>query len=347
MEALVYRGPGQAEVATISVPPLGPQEVLVRVAYCGVCGTDLHIMSGDGGWGVPGAVYGHEWSGEVVAVSPGPSRWSPGDKVVGGESTCGTCELCTTGRPSLCRNQEIELKPTSGGFSEYVKRHEDSLVAVSAGMDLRAAALAEPLAVALHGVTRSGAGAGDRVLVTGAGPIGLLTLAALMARGVSDVVVSEPVSARRAKVHQLGGTAVAPSELPAVASYIDVASAPFDAAIECSGTVAATEQALSQLRPGGRLVIVGSNFAPVPLDPLRVLVQELEIVGSRQYDADGFDDALALLRDGRVPWATIIEERQTPYEEFMSLVGHMQHGEVVGKPLVVSRSSTAGPAGKG
>jgi threonine dehydrogenase-like Zn-dependent dehydrogenase len=148
-------------------------------------------------------------------------------------------------------------------------------------------------------------------------------------------------------VFELGGTAVAPSELPEVTTYMDVAPAPFDVAIECSGTVAATEQALGQLRPGGRLVIVGSNFASVTLDPLRVLVQELEIVGSRQYDADGFDEALALLGDGRVPWAAIIEERHTPFEDFMSLVGHMQHGEVVGKPLVVSRSSGAAPSGKG
>jgi threonine dehydrogenase-like Zn-dependent dehydrogenase len=336
MRAVVYRGDETVEVADLSVPALGASEVLVRVAYCGVCGTDLHLVSGHGGWGTPGSVYGHEWSGEVAAVGSSVTRWAVGDRVVGGERPCGVCEFCRSGRTSLCTRQEIPSGPTLGGFAEYTKEHEDALFSVADRLNLRAAALAEPLAVAQHGVTRSGAGVNDRVLVTGGGPIGLLTVAALRATGVHDVTVSEPVPARRASVARVGATAVTPEDLPPVSSYIGVVPDPFDVAIECSGNVRATVQALEQLRPGGRLVIVGSNFDTVPIDPLRVLVQEVEITGARQYDADGFTVALQRLADHLVPTEDLLEEFDTPFENFGPLVQQMRRGEIARKPLVVS-----------
>jgi threonine dehydrogenase-like Zn-dependent dehydrogenase len=203
-------------------------------------------------------------------------------------------------------------------------------------MDLRTAALTAPLAVALHGVTRSDAKVGDRVLIAGGGPIGLLTLAALQAKGLSDVTVREPAAGRHSTIGRLGATVTTPSELEDVASYMSVVSAPHDIIIECSGTVAATTQGLTQLRSGGRMVIVGSNFGTVPLDPLRVLVQEAEIVGSRQYDANGFVDALAMLADPDFPHQLLLESTDTQFGDLMPLLAQMKRGEVAGKPLVVS-----------
>jgi threonine dehydrogenase-like Zn-dependent dehydrogenase len=203
-------------------------------------------------------------------------------------------------------------------------------------MDLRTAALAEPLAVALHGVTRSGATASGRVLITGGGPIGLLTLAALQARGLTDVTVSEPVPERHATVERLGATVTTPAALEEVKSYLDTVSAPYDVVIECSGTVAATTQGLTQLRRGGRLVIVGSNFGTVPLDPLRVLVQETEIVGSAEHDDHGFEDALDMLSDDAFPHEVLLEPTDTTFAGLMPLLRQMKRGAVAGKPLVVS-----------
>jgi (R,R)-butanediol dehydrogenase/meso-butanediol dehydrogenase/diacetyl reductase len=347
MRALIFRAPGDVAVSDLPVPPLAEHEVLVRVAYCGVCGTDIHIVYGEGGWGIPGSVYGHEWSGEVAGTGPQVTKWSVGDKVVGGDRTCGVCEFCTTGRRSLCPNIALPSGPTFGGFAEYVKSHEDELYRVGQNLDLRIAALAEPLAVALHGVTRSGIAAPQgttrvaRALVTGAGPIGLLTLAALRAKGISDVVVSEPSSVRRRRANKLGGIAVDPSELAAPAHYLATVPEPFDVVLECSGNSAATLQGLGQLRPGGRLVIVGVNFEPCTVDPMRVLVQELEMVGSRQYDSRGLDDALDLLRSGGVPAADILDDNDTDLADFLSLLSAMRAGEVAGKPLVVSSASSA------
>jgi 2-desacetyl-2-hydroxyethyl bacteriochlorophyllide A dehydrogenase len=239
--------------------------------------------------------------------------------------------------------------PTYGGFAEYVKTHEDELYRVGQDVDLRTAALAEPLAVALHGVHRSGIGPRSgterppRALVTGAGPIGLLTLAVLRAKGISDVVVSEPSATRRSRAGQLGGVAVDPAELTPPAHYLAAVPDPFDVVLECSGNGPATRQGLGQLRPGGRLVIVGVNFEPCMVDPMRVLVQELEIVGSRQYDANGLDGALELLDSGAVPAAEILDDTDTDMAEFLTLLSAMRAGEVAGKPLVVSSAGAGNP----
>lgn len=335
MRAAVYRGREALDVTEVPIPSIGDHDVLVRVAYCGVCGTDLHILFGHGDWGVPGSVYGHEWSGEVVDVGPNVTRWTVGDKVVGAERTCGACEFCLAGRPSLCRDPKLSSGSTSGGFAEYAVRHQDALFPVDSSMDLRAAALAEPLAVALHGVTRSCAETSDRVLVTGGGPIGLLTVAALVGQGFSDVFVSEPLPARRSKAEQLGASALSPADLPEIGHYMQVVSEPFDVAIECSGTVSATSQALDQLRPGGRLVIVGTNFDTVPFHPLRILVQELDIVGARQYDPNGFGNALSMLQHGSIAWRDVVEPSDTALGDVMRLFQEMRRGVVSGKPLVV------------
>jgi (R,R)-butanediol dehydrogenase/meso-butanediol dehydrogenase/diacetyl reductase len=179
--------------------------------------------------------------------------------------------------------------------------------------------------------------------VTGAGPIGLLTLAVLQAKGISDVVVSEPSAVRRRRATQLGAVAVDPAELSPPAHYLATVPDPFDVVLECSGNSAATQQGLGQLRPGGRLVIVGVNFEPCTLDPMRVLVQELEITGSRQYDASGLDGALELLNSGAVPAAEIIDNIDTDLADFLALLSAMKAGEVAGKPLVVTSAGTGDP----
>jgi 2-desacetyl-2-hydroxyethyl bacteriochlorophyllide A dehydrogenase len=340
MRALVFRGPGDVATDELPIPTLAEHEVLVRVAYCGVCGTDVHIVFGEGGWGVPGSVYGHEWSGEVVEVGSQVHRWQVGDKVVGGDRTCGFCDYCTSGRRSLCRNITLPTGPTYGGFAEYVKTHEDELYGVGEDLDLRSAALAEPLAVAMHGVTRSGLGSSGRALITGGGPIGLLALAALHAKGISEVVVSEPSRVRRRRIASLGGLALDPSELAGPANYLEIVPDPFDVVLECSGSGAATRQGLEQLRPAGRLVIVGVNFEPCIVDPLRMLVQELEMVGARQYDNNGLDDALDLLRTGAIPAPDILDDNDTDFADFLLLLSAMKGGEVAGKPLMVSSPQT-------
>src|SRR5262249_32277951 len=178
---------------------------------------------------------------------------------------------------------------------------------VPPGLSMRAAALAEPLAVALHGLTRGGVRDGQRVLVTGAGPIGALSVAAARARGVSDIVGSEPHPAPRALAARLGATAVAPDVLGKPRMPFDLVDDPFDVVLECSGHAAAMEAGLAQLKRGGTLVLVGAGMDRPRFDNNRILLNELVITGAFVYDPDGFPRALELLASPDFPTDLVIE----------------------------------------
>ena len=182
MLAAVYEGDQSVAVRTVPVPDPGPGQVLIEVSHCGICGSDLHFVVE--GWAArPGSVHGHEYSGVVAAIGPDVHGWAVGDRVVGGPGRgCGACRLCTDGLPHLCLNRDRPGEaPYQGAFATYKVLDAGTLFRIPDGLDLRAAALSEPVAVALRGVHRSHARPGDRVLVTGAGPIGLLTVAVLRA----------------------------------------------------------------------------------------------------------------------------------------------------------------------
>jgi len=245
MPAAVYHAPHDVRVELVPVPEVGPTDLLVEVAWCGVCGSDLHTILE--GWGKPGTIGGHEWSGTVAVVGSDVSGWSAGDQVIGGPPpTCGVCDPCEAGRPSLC-----VARPTPGtalyrgAFARYKLIDVGEAVRIPAGLPVRAAALTEPLAVALHALTRSGVEPGHRVFVSGAGPIGALVIAALRAKGVDDIVVSEPSEVRRDLATRLGATEVmTPDELevPSMADPMRLPDVPAHVAFECSGRAVASRR---------------------------------------------------------------------------------------------------------
>ena len=174
MPAAVYKAAGEIEVEQVPVPEVGADDVLVAVELCGICGSDLHMVLE--GWGVPGSWHGHEWIGTVAAVGDGVTRWQPGDTVVGGPGLrCGECRMCKANRPSLCEASGTPgIGMEHGAFATYKLAPAAQVLPMPEGLDPRAAALAEPLSVALHGIHQGGTQPGDRVLVLGAGPIGAL-----------------------------------------------------------------------------------------------------------------------------------------------------------------------------
>jgi L-iditol 2-dehydrogenase len=338
MRAAVYRQRGAVEVEERPVPDVGPHDVLLEVSHCGICGSDIHFVLE--GWGQPGSVEGHEWAGRVVAVGDAVTRWSVGDEVVGGPSPrCGDCAYCRAGRPSLCtgRNTPGISAHADGAFAEFTLSDERGVLRVPPGMSLRAAALAEPLAVALHGLTRGGVQAGHRLLVTGAGPIGALSVAAARARGVTDIVVSEPHPARRALAERLGAVAVEPDTLIAPRSPGDVVADPFDVALECSGHAVAMEAALGQLQRGGTLVFVGAGMSPPRLDANRILLNELVVTGAFVYDADGFERSLELLARPDFPTRLLIEPDDVPLDGLYDAIVGLHDGALAAKVMIVPR----------
>jgi 2-desacetyl-2-hydroxyethyl bacteriochlorophyllide A dehydrogenase len=336
MRAAVYHGQNDLVVEEIPLPEVGPHEVLLSVSHCGICGSDLHFVLE--GWGSPGSVEGHEWSGRVVAVGEGVTRFTVGDELVGGPTPrCGACDYCRGGRPSLCTGRATPGMTVhrDGAFAEFVRAHEDGLLPIPEGVGMREAALAEPLAVALHGLTRGGVEAGQRVLVTGAGPIGTLSVAAAVARGVTDIVVSEPHPKRRALAEKLGAVTVAPDELVAPPTPGDIADEPFDVVLECSGHRAAMEAGLGQLTRGGILVLVGAGMQAPRFDPNRILLNELVITGSFVYDADGFERALELLARSDFPSDLLLEPEDVDLEGLMGAIEGLAGGDLPAKVLVV------------
>jgi (R,R)-butanediol dehydrogenase/meso-butanediol dehydrogenase/diacetyl reductase len=333
MHVAVYRGEGRVPVESFPIPPLNdPHDVLVEIAYCGICGTDLHAIVEDlgiFGWGAPGFIGGHEWSGRVVATGEGVTSWKVGDRVTASSGECGECPTCLSGRPSICRVRRPD--DGQGGWSQYMRMREGSLVALPDGLDLRAAALAEPFAVALHGVSRSTAKPGARVLVTGAGPIGTLTVVALHARGIDDVTVSEPNPLRRAIAERLGAKTVSPEDLAQVPGGVALR---FDAVIETSGNPNAVTAGFDTLVPGGFLVLVGVIVPPTNLNLLRMLTDEITVTGSALYDEGGIGEAVQLLADGRVPVDLLVEPESVSLDEVADACAKLASGHLAGKVMV-------------
>jgi len=337
MQAAVLRGKDHLEVSDVPVPSVGPGDVLVAVDWCGVCGSDLHMVLD--GWGAPGGWGGHEWTGRVAAVGPGVTRWAEGDAVVGGPSVrCGECRACRAGRPSLCEGRDTPgIGLEQGAFATYTRTREDELLAVPDGLASRAAALTEPLTVALHGITQSGVVPGQRALVLGAGPIGALSIAALRALGVDDVTCAEPGDRRRALAAKVGATAVChPDDLdvPSRAEPGRVVDGAVDVVLECSGHASAMEAGLAQLIPGGTLVLVGAGMASPRFDPNRILLNELVVTGANCYDQDGFERALDLLVAGALPVDDLIEPEGVGLDGLLDAMHGLAEGRLAGKVLV-------------
>ncbi|MDH3705947.1 MAG: alcohol dehydrogenase catalytic domain-containing protein [Acidimicrobiia bacterium] len=331
MRAAVYRRQGEIEVTDVARPRRdGDDECVVEIERCGICGTDLHLVLD--GWGRPDSIGGHEWAGTVVDAGD-PEL--VGRAVVGGpDRACGACRLCRAGRSNLCRNRDQPgVAPRQGAFAEVVVRPRAELIAVPDDLDLHRAALAEPLAVALHAITQGALTSEARPMVFGAGPIGAAIVAVLVSRGLRPRVV-EPAAKRATLATALGADVLEPSDLDDTAMPMDVVDDPADVVFECSGRDTAMQAGLGQLDRGGRLVLVGTGMTPPRFDPNRILLNELEITGAFNYDDGGFEQALALLAAPSFPADRLIEPEPVPLDDILDAMHRLAGGETTGKVMV-------------
>jgi threonine dehydrogenase-like Zn-dependent dehydrogenase len=339
MAAAVYQSPGVITVEDRAVPRPGPDQLVVQVHTCGICGSDIHQLRD--GWGFqPGAVAGHEWTGTIAAIGSEVTGWAPGERVVGGSSPrCGSCRRCLEGKPSQCENRHSAITDNSdGAFAEYIVVRAGGVLRLPDTLSARHAALAEPLAVALHGITRSGAQPGDRVMVIGAGPIGALSVAALRAKGIDHVVVVEPHQGRRDLALAVGATEVIdPSELETFPSWEPekLSSRAVHVVLECSGHKAAIEAGFHQLGRGGMLVMVGAGIEHPTFDPNRMILNELTVTGSFVYDLGGFEHALELLASDGFPNDLLIDPTDVPLNAVGEALEALASGRIAGKVMVV------------
>jgi L-idonate 5-dehydrogenase len=300
MPAIVVHGADDLRVEERADQVPGPGEVAVRVRFGGICGSDLHYLRhgavGDFRLREP-LILGHEVSGEVAAVGAAVTGIDAGQPVTVHPATpCGSCAECRSGRPNVCRQARYlgsaaHFPHVQGGFRDVLVVRADQIVPVPADLPLATAALAEPLAVALHAVRRAGDVRGRRVLVTGAGPIGCLVVAALRAAGASEIVARDIVAEALEIARSVGADTL---ELAGAAD----GGGEVDHAIESSGAAAGLAECLRRTARSGRVVALGllpPGDAPVPIN--LVVTRELELVGTFRF-AREIKDAVKLLADG-------------------------------------------------
>lgn len=264
MRVAIMTGAGKIELTQRNIPIPAEDEVLVRVEYVGVCGSDLHYYEA-GGIGInivkPPFVLGHEAGGKVTAVGAKVTHLKVGDKVaLEPGKTCGQCEFCKSGRYNLCPDVIFfATPPIDGVFQEYVAHPAALSFKVPDNMDTMEAALIEPLAVGFHAAKQGNAGIGQTAVVTGAGCIGFVSLMALKAMGVTKVIVVDIMAKRLEKAIELGATAVVNAKEQDVVSAImeltDGKGA--DLVIETAGSEITTKQAIHFTKRGATIVLVG------------------------------------------------------------------------------------------
>jgi L-iditol 2-dehydrogenase len=299
--------PGDAGVRDVSVVSPGPGEVLLGVASCGVCGSDVHAFRSDPGfeWVTTPVTLGHEFSGIVKEVGPGVTRVSPGDRVVAvAVQGCGRCETCLSGATQLCPDRVAIGLSRDGGMAEYAVMPEQHLVPVPEGLDLAVAALGEPLSVAVHAVdVRAGIGPGQRVVVSGPGPIGVLC--GMLARHREAEVlltgVGQDSASRLPAAERVGLRTANLSEKPLEDHLRDRFGdyAP-DVWIESSGSVRALGSALESVRPGGTVGVVGLYAEEMLFSPTNAVRREISLLFSYSCNYADYQAALDLLGTGAI-----------------------------------------------
>ena len=333
MPAAVYRRQGELEVADVPVPVVGTHDALVEVAYCGLCGTDLHMVLD--GWGTPDTVLGHEWSGRVAAAGA-EALIEVGTPVVGrGWVECGRCRHCRAGQPGLCTQRPLAGVDDdhSGAFAGYLAVDHRNLTVVPEGVGLREAAYAEPLAVAMHAVTKGAFKPGGRAMVFGCGPIGAAVMAVLIAHG-GDVTVVEPHPRRQDLARRLGAAVRPADDLRDPGHPGQVAADAVGWVFETSGARQAAQAGLTQLAGGGTMVLVGTGLDYPRLDTSRMILNELVVTGAYEYDPGGLGAALDLIASGALPVEVLLEPDPVGLDGILDTMGRLRSGEVAGKVLV-------------
>ena len=297
MTAAVWQATDKVQVTEVPTPEVPQGWALVKIAYNGICGTDLAILHGRHPRAKAPLIMGHEMSGWVErAGATGPAAGAL--VIVEPLISCGDCKACRDGLPHVCRRLGLYGIDSPGAMAQFVALPPEVLHAVPDGVDPRTATLAEPLAVAVHAVDRSGMQAGDVVAVYGAGPIGVLT--ALVARyaGASAVVVTEPSPWRRDVAAGLGFTVVPDGSTMAATLAPLTNGEGADTTFDSAGHPSVAAELAATTRVRGRIVVVGVYKEPTPLDLQAVCFKEQTVIGVRVYTSADVTRAIELITSG-------------------------------------------------
>ena len=340
MQAAYYHGNQTIKAGPCVRRDPATDEVRIDVAYCGVCGTDLHIFLGhmDQRLQMP-QVIGHEMSGTIAQIGSAVKDWNPGDKVVVRPlAPCNNCAACRRGHGHICQNLNFLGIDTPGAFQSSWTVPAHTLHRLPETLALDRAALIEPLAVACHDVRLGQVQAGEHVVVIGGGPIGLLN--ALVARQAGAQVTIVEINPYRVEfARSLGLDAINPQQSDPV-TYIEdrTDGGGADVVFEVSGSQPGAELMTKLVRTRGRIVVV-AIFAQAPqVDLFRFFWRELQLVGVRVYEPEDYDKAITLAASGALPLDQLLTGRQ-PVEALHEVVTQLASGAETMKVLINTQSA--------
>ena len=341
MRAAQYIGNRSLTVVDVAARTPQAHEVVVDVGFTGICGTDLHVLHGamDQRVTLP-AVLGHEMAGTIAAVGENVADWSIGDRVtVMPLRWCGECPACRAGHTHICHRLNFLGIDSPGSMQTQWLVPSDVLVSLPSSLTLAHAALTEPTAVAVHDVNRAGLNGGERVVIVGGGPIGLLVACVARSRG-AEVMLLEVSEQRLALARELGLQALDASREDletVIADWTQGAGA--DVSFEVSGALAGLQTATAVLATRGRLVVVAIHTAAPAVDLFRLFWRELTIIGARVYERSDFEQAVHLLDSGEIPAERLIT-RVASLEEVSSAFTDLESGAAM-KVLIDCAAETS------
>lgn len=321
MKAAVITAPGKIAIENVEDPTPGVNEVVVEVAAVGICGTDLHIFEGEFAPKLP-IVPGHEMSGTIVAVGRDVTDIKIGDKVAVDPSLhCGECFYCRRARGNLCENWNALGVTFPGAAAEYLLSPKKNIHKLPAGIDLKAAALIEPLSCAVRGFDQLPRNPGSNYLIYGSGTMGLMMAEMARVNGAANVCIVDLNSEKLETAKILGFKNTANS-----ADNFDY-SRGFDVVIDCTGVVAAIKDGLKHVMPGGTFLQFGvaNEGAKVEIEPFWIYNKEITIVGSMAV-LHSFDRAVELFANGVLNSEVMISDRY-PLEKYEDALTAFKSGK--------------------
>lgn len=294
-------------------PTPGPGEVRLAVETCGVCGSDIHAYYGEHPYiGFP-IQPGHEFTGIIDMIGPDVTGWELGQRVTAEPSlVCGECENCRQGKYHICYNLQVIGCQSDGAMALYLNVPARKLIALPEGMTFEEGSFIEPLAVGVHAVRKVPTDANTRMVILGAGTIGMMTLLAARGLGVTEITMTDLVEDKLAMAQELGAKYVVN---PSKASLADFARATYgsemayDVAVECVGTQGTVRDALPALKKGGKMVLAGVFPHEVPVNLGMVQDRELELIGTLMYQMNEFEIARDLIAAGKAPVSQLVSAR--------------------------------------
>jgi (R,R)-butanediol dehydrogenase/meso-butanediol dehydrogenase/diacetyl reductase len=281
LKAAVFRGARKIDITDVPKPEPEQNEVLIRVKYCGICGSD--VGSYKTGTYQEGLIIGHEFCGEICELGPGVTGWKMGERVTAnGVKPCGHCYYCQHNRPSLCDNLQLTGVSFDGAFAEFVKVPSDVIYRIPDSISDQEVTLVDPLSNCIHAVRHSSLQMADRVLIIGAGPIGLLAMQCAKQAGASEVYVSEVSNVRRDMAQKLGATETYDPTKDNLYVKMDKATGGRgpDIVFECAGTPHTLRESATLVRKGGQVFVISICEEPVEADFMTLVLNELSIKGS-------------------------------------------------------------------